>query len=137
NVAQSVAKQARIRVSTSKLNQLVRQAVIRNHPPMRANREARIYFATQVATEPPTIVVKCNDPKVVDKSWRRYLLGVFHDQLPFPEVPIKVYYRPRGAGSGGAGAEEEIDDLDSTPEIILEGDEPIDFDSVFDEEFRD
>ncbi len=137
NVAQSVAKQARIRVSTSKLNQLVRQAVIRNHPPMRANREARIYFATQVATEPPTIVVKCNEPKVVDKSWRRYLLGVFHDQLPFPEVPIKVYYRPRGAGSGGAGAEEEIDDLDSTPEIVLEGDEPIDFDSVFEDDFLD
>jgi len=132
NVAQSIAKQARMRVSTSRLNQLVRQAVVRNHPPMRANREARIYYATQVATEPPTIVVKCNDPKVVDKSWRRYLLGVFRDQLPFAEVPIKVYYRSR-SGSGRAG-DEPTDEFDDSPEVILSGDEPVDFDADFESE---
>jgi GTP-binding protein len=123
NLTQSVAKQARVRVPTARLNQLVRQAVIRNHPPMRANREAKIYYATQVATEPPTIVVKCNDPRVVDKSWRRYLLGVFHDQLPFAEVPIKVYYRSRSSGVGSADPEESLDEI---PEIILPGDQPID-----------
>lgn len=132
NLAQSIAKQARMRVSTSRLNQLVRQAVVRNHPPMRANREARIYYATQVATEPPTIVVKCNDPKVVDKSWRRYLLGVFRDQLPFAEVPIKVYYRSRN-GSGPAG-DEPTDEFEDSPEVILSGDEPVDFAADFDED---
>jgi len=123
NLTQSVAKQARVRVPTARLNQLVRQAIIRNHPPMRANREAKIYYATQVATEPPTIVVKCNDPRVVDKSWRRYLLGVFHDQLPFAEVPIKVYYRSRSSGVGPAETDETTEEI---PEIILPGDQPID-----------
>jgi GTP-binding protein len=132
NVAQSIAKQARMRVSTSRLNQLVRQAVVRNHPPMRANREARIFYATQVATEPPTIVVKCNDPKVVDKSWRRYLLGVFRDQLPFAEVPIKVYYRSRNAS--GPGGDEPTDEFEDSPEVILSGDEPVDFSADFEDD---
>jgi len=105
NLAQVLARQARTRVPTARLNDVVHAAVQRNHPPIRANREARIYFAAQVATQPPTIVVKCNDPAIVDKSWRRYLLGVLHKELPFPEVPIKVYYRARTSDDQEAAGE--------------------------------
>ncbi len=95
NLAQSIFKQARERVGTSKLNKLVRAAVSTNPPPYRKNRRPKILFATQVATEPPTIVLKCNDSTLFDESWKRYLLGVFREKLPFREVPIKVYYRAR------------------------------------------
>lgn len=128
NLAQSIAKQSQIRVPTARINQVVREAVVRNHPPVRANREARIYYATQVAVEPPTIVVKCNDPKIVDKGWRRYLDGVFHEQLPFPEIPIKVYFRSRGKGPAGEGEEGEEE-----REVILSGDEPINLEADYDE----
>jgi GTP-binding protein len=65
-----------------------------------------ILFATQVATEPPTIVIKCNDPALIEPAWRRYLLGVLHRELPFREVPIKLYFRARDdAGSAPAHAE--------------------------------
>ena len=97
NLAQTIAKQARIRVATARLNDVLQAIIERNHPPMRGNRHAKIYFATQIATSPPTIVVKCNDPRLIDKGWQRYLLGAMHEALPFPEVPIKVYYRSRGA----------------------------------------
>ena len=105
NLAQAIAKQAEIRVPTARLNEVLEAIIERNHPPMRSNRRAKIFFATQISTAPPTIVVKCNDPRLIDKGWQRYLLGSLHEALPFEEVPIKVYYRSRG----NAEAEEPPD----------------------------
>ncbi len=95
NLAQNIFKQARTRVSTGEINRVVRAAVYRNRPPVRRNQTPKIYFATQVATEPPTIVLKCNNPTLFDNSWQRYLLGVMREELPFHEVPIKLYLRQR------------------------------------------
>jgi GTP-binding protein len=58
---------------------------------MHQNRRPKIYYATQVATEPPTIVLVCNDPKAFANDYQRYLLGVLRDHLSFGEVPIKLY----------------------------------------------
>lgn len=95
NLAQSIFKQARQRVPTSRLNRVVRAALDSNPPPYRKNRRPKIFFASQVATCPPTIVLKCNDPSLFDESWKRYLLGVLREELPFQEVPIKLYFRAR------------------------------------------
>jgi GTP-binding protein len=105
NLAQSLGKQTRERVSTGKLNKVVRAAVAANSPPTRKNQTPHILYATQVATEPPTIVIKCNDARLFGDSWKRYLLGVLRERLPFPEVPIKLYFRSRvqedDEGAGG------------------------------------
>jgi len=93
NLAQSIYKQSRERVSTGLLNRVLQGALAGNRPPSRQNRMPKIFFATQVSTEPPTIVVKCNDPDLFDDSWKRYLLGYFREHLPFREVPIKLYLR--------------------------------------------
>ncbi|MCG6158539.1 ribosome biogenesis GTPase Der [Rubinisphaera margarita] len=95
NLAQSIFKQSRERVSTGLLNRVVEQAIDRNPPPMRRNKRPKIYYATQVATEPPTIVVKCNQPILFDPAWKRYFLGFLREELPFNEVPMKLYFRPR------------------------------------------
>jgi hypothetical protein len=31
----------------------------------------------------------------ISRTYQRYLLGAFRDQLSFPEVPIKLYLRKR------------------------------------------
>ncbi len=36
-----------------------------------------------------------NDPKLIPKTYQRYLLGKFRDDLTFDEVPIKLYLRRR------------------------------------------
>lgn len=95
NLAQSIYKQSRFRVPTGELNRLVRAAVANWHPPMRQNRTPRILFCTQVSTEPPTLVLKVNDPVLFDEDWLRYLLGFLREQLPIKEIPIKLYLRAR------------------------------------------
>jgi GTP-binding protein len=95
NHAQMLFKQSRMRLSTSQLNKLLRAAIEKNPPPSHQNRHARIFFAMQVAEQPPTIVLFCNEPKLISQGYQRYLLGVFRDQLRFNEVPIKLYFRRR------------------------------------------
>jgi hypothetical protein len=62
---------------------------------MRQNRRPKIYFATQVATNPPTVVLFTNGPQLFDNTYQRYLLKHFRDRLPFHEVPIKLYLRAK------------------------------------------
>ncbi len=95
NHAQMLFKQARQRVSTSDLNKLLRAAIEANPPPVFQNRPPKIYFATQVGVEPPTVVLFCSNPAAITQTYRRYLLGVFRERLPFSEVPIKLYLRLR------------------------------------------
>ena len=48
---------------------------------MRQNRRPKIYYATQVAANPPTIVLFTNGPELFDNTYQRYLLKTFRDQL--------------------------------------------------------
>jgi GTP-binding protein len=114
NLAQSIFKQARIRVPTSEVNRVVRAAVDANPPPLRRNRRAKVFFATQVSTEPPTIVLKVNDPILFDEAWKRYLLGALREELPFKEVPIRLYFRSHHRKPDDALDEEESLE-DATP----------------------
>lgn len=87
--------QSRDRVTTGVLNRLVKAAVESHEPPLYQNRRPKIFYATQVASEPPTIVLMCSEPKAFANDYRRYLLNVFRDHLPFGEVPIKLYLQKR------------------------------------------
>lgn len=95
DVAQSLYKQATARVTTGELNRIVAAATAAQPPPMRQNRRLKIFYAAQVAVRPPTIVLFCNEPKLVDQSWRRYLVNFLRDHTPYEEVPIQIHFRPR------------------------------------------
>jgi GTPase len=95
NLSQSMFKQAGQRVGTGTLNRVLREAVDAHSPPGRDNRNPRIYYATQVGTGPPTIVLFVNSPSLFDPTYQRYLLNVFRQKLPFKDVPIKLYLRAR------------------------------------------
>jgi len=95
NHAQMLYKQTRQRVSTADLNKLLRAAIDANPPPIYQNRQPKIFFATQVGVEPPTVVLFTSNPVGISQTYRRYLMGVFRERLPFSEVPIKLYLRRR------------------------------------------
>ncbi len=96
NHSQMLFKQSHERVGTGELNRLVQRA-LENHPPplTRRNQRPKIYYATQITTQPPTIVMKCNNPSAFSPDYRRYLLSVLRDQLSFGEVPIKLFMQKR------------------------------------------
>jgi GTP-binding protein len=93
NLAQNLYKQASARVTTREVNKVLRKALATQPPPMRQNRRPKIFYGTQVATNPPTIVLFTNGPDLFDNTYERYLLKTFRDHLPFHDIPIKMYLR--------------------------------------------
>jgi GTP-binding protein len=97
NHAQMLHKQSLDRVSTPRLNKIIRSALDHHPPPIVNRRRPKIYYATQIGIQPPTIVLKCNDPDAFPKSYRKYLLGVLRDTVNFGEIPIRMVLEKRGA----------------------------------------
>ena len=118
NLAQSLYKQANRRVGTGMLNRVLREAVEAHPPAIRENRTPRLFYATQVGTAPPTVVLFVNSPRLFDATYQRYLLNVFREKLPFRDIPIKLYLRARkqtepGARRGPAGLDDAGSDDDA------------------------
>lgn len=123
NHAQMLFKQSRTRVGTGDLNRLVRDAVKRNPPGIYQNRRPKVFYATQVGVQPPTIVIFCSNPAAFTKPYLRYLLGRFRDELPFSETPIKIYLRKREQSDdrdevGGELEQEEVDLRGEEGEVV-------------------
>jgi GTP-binding protein len=89
--------QAGQRVATGELNRLLQRAYeIRKPRPVRG-RIGKIYFASQVQTHPPTIVVSVNDPALFEESWRRFLVHQLQAGLPYDEIPVRLFFQARSA----------------------------------------
>jgi GTP-binding protein len=95
NLAQNLHKQASRRVGTGDLNRVLRSALDANPPPLRQNRRAKVYYATQVAANPPTIVLFTNGPELFDNTYQRYLIKTFREHLGFSDVPINLHLRKK------------------------------------------
>jgi len=95
NHAQMLFKQSLVRLGTGELNRLIKRALELHPPPMNRTRRPKVYYATQTAVQPPTIVLMCNDPKAFSASYRRYLLAALRDNVEFAEVPIRLFFDKR------------------------------------------
>jgi GTP-binding protein len=120
NHSQMLFKQSQTKVPTPALNRLIQAATKKHEPPLFRNKRPRIYYATQITAPPPTIIAMCNMSEGFSPSYRRYLLGILRDYLPFGEVPIKFYFQQRQSGldttrktTVKTGADEELADQES------------------------
>jgi len=129
-------KQSLERVTTGQLNRLVKAALEKHPPPMHGMVRPKIYYATQVGMQPPTIVLMCNEPRGFSEQYRRFLLRVLRDNLKFGEVPIKMYLqrRRREDKRNELGVEEDEADKAVAMEEDLEEEVDSELDEVTDEE---
>jgi GTP-binding protein len=107
-------KQAGVRASTGDLNRAIRAAAEANPPPLRNNRQPKIFYATQIGTHPPTIVLFTNGPELFEDSYIRYLTKALRDAFPFSEVAIKILLRARGEG-GVWRADDSTEEMATLP----------------------
>ena len=87
------------RIPTSLLNKTIEKALQRHSLPSPAGNRLRIYFATQFDTNPPTIAVIMNKPRLLHFSYKRYLINILREYIDFEGVPIRVVARGRGERS--------------------------------------
>jgi GTP-binding protein len=99
------------RITTGPLNRWLEECQRRHSPPVMGVRRVRLYYAAQVAIEPPTIMISCNHPDNVHFSYKRYLINQFREAFDVPGTPVRIVFRARGesSGRGGEGHEDEAE----------------------------
>lgn len=84
------------RVSTSVINEVLTDAVSWHSPPAsRGGRQGKIYYGTQVTSQPPTIALFVNEAKRFNENYRRYIERQFRQQLGFKGTPIRLLWRSK------------------------------------------
>ncbi|MDO4903483.1 MAG: ribosome biogenesis GTPase Der [Limosilactobacillus sp.] len=83
------------RVQSSVLNNVIMDAIAANPTPTQNGKRLRIFYATQVATAPPTFVIFVNDPELMHFSYERYLENQIRKAFDFTGTPIHLIKRHR------------------------------------------
>ncbi len=93
---QSVYAEGSRRITTGMLNDLLNDAMTRVQPPSDKGKRLKIYYMTQVASNPPTFVIFCNSEELFHFSYRRYIENCLRDAFGFEGTPIKIVIRQKG-----------------------------------------
>lgn len=86
---------SRHRVATGTLNDVISDAVRSNEPPSYNGKRLKVYYASQVAVAPPTIVLFVNNSNLLHFSYERYLENVLRKSFDFSGTPIKILTREK------------------------------------------
>ncbi len=90
----TAAEQHKRRVTTAVINEVIEEAIRWHSPPTsRQGRQGKVYYGTQVSSQPPTIALFVNDPERINDNYRRYMESQFRKQLGFTGTPIRLLWR--------------------------------------------
>ncbi len=94
----SAAEAHQRRVTTAVINEVIQESIRWHSAPVtRQGRQGKIYYGTQVKTQPPTIALFVNDPVRFNDNYRRYMESQFRKQLGFKGTPLRLLWRGKKA----------------------------------------
>ncbi len=83
------------KVATSKLNEVMLEAIEENQPPAHKGKYVRIKYVTQLPTLAPSFAFYCNLPQYVREPYKRYLENKIRENWDFCGVPLQVFMRKK------------------------------------------
>ena len=95
NLAFEVYEERIRRVPASRLNHALMDALGDHMPPARKGKSLRIGDIRQVDINPPTFLVKVNNPKLVHFSYHRYLENRLRTSLGFTHTHLRLVFKGR------------------------------------------
>lgn len=93
-MALKVQEERLARLTTSALNRII-QHVQDMHTPSRAGRVFKMYYGTQVRSDPPTFMIYCNEPKLAHFTFIRFIENTIREEYPFTGTPIFIVFKKR------------------------------------------
>lgn len=94
-MALRVQEERLVHISTSRLNQILQRAQDEHAATSRSGRALRIYYGTQVRSDPPTFMLYVNDPGLAHFSYLRYLENCLRREYPFLGTPVRLVLKAR------------------------------------------
>ena len=94
-LALKVQEERLARLTTGQLNRILQEAQDNHAATSSSGRSLRIYYGTQVRSDPPTFMLYCNDPKLAHFTYVRYLENQIRKVYPFSGTPIRLVFKAR------------------------------------------
>ena len=95
DLVNGAVEQNAMRVHTSILNEIVRDAMQLNPPPSDKGKRLKIYYVTQSGVKPPTFVFFVNEPELMHFSYERFLENKIRENFGFEGTPICIVVKKR------------------------------------------
>ena len=83
------------RISTSKLNELMQNALKSYHHPVVRGHPVKIKFVTQLPTAVPSFAFFCNFPDDIKLPYKNYLENQLRENFNFKGVPVRIFFRKK------------------------------------------
>jgi GTP-binding protein len=84
-----------LRLTTSQINRVLQTAQDEHPAPSHAGRSLKMFYGTQVRSDPPTFMIYANDPKLAHFTYERYLLNCIRREHAFVGTPIRLVFKSR------------------------------------------
>jgi GTPase len=94
-MALRVQEERLARLTTSQLNRTLQAAQDAHAATSKSGRSLRIFYGTQVRSDPPTFMIYVNDPKLMHFTYRRYLENRVREEYKFTGTPIRFVLKGR------------------------------------------
>ena len=94
-LALKVQEERLARVTTGALNRVIQAAQDLHQPTSRTGNPLKLFYGTQVRSDPPTFMIYCNNPKLAHFSYLRFLENQIRKEFPFTGTPIHLVLKPR------------------------------------------
>jgi GTPase len=82
-------------IPTSKLNEVMLEAIEAYQPPSVKGKFVKIKFVSQLPTQTPSFAFFCNLPQYVKEPYKRYLENRLRENYNFKGVPVQIYMRQK------------------------------------------
>ena len=93
--ALSVQEQRLLHLPTSQLNQVLQNAQAMHPGPSHAGKQLKIYYGTQVRSDPPTFMLYVNEPRLAHFTYLRFLENRIREANLFLGTPIRIVLKAR------------------------------------------
>lgn len=94
-LALRVQEERLARLTTSKINEIIHTAQDAHPHPSHAGRSLRMYYGTQVRSDPPTFMIYVNEPSLMHFTYLRYLENQIRAEYGFMGTPIRIVLKGR------------------------------------------
>jgi GTPase len=94
-LALRVQEERLARLTTGQINRIIQAAQDAHPAPSKAGKSLRLYYGTQVRSDPPTFMIYCNDPRLAHFTYMRYLENKLRAEYSFIGTPIRIVLKPR------------------------------------------
>jgi len=93
--ALQVQEERLVRLSTGEINRVLHKAMDHHPPPSQKGRPLKIFYGTQVRSDPPTFLIFVNKSELVNFIYKRYLENRIRDAYSFLGTPIRMVFKAR------------------------------------------